>query len=104
MSGGIAYVLDSGGAFQQRCNPQMVELEPLDADDVAAVRELIERHVAYTGSNLGTRVLENFDALVPVFVKVMPRDYKRVMLARARAAAAGREVTFHELTGAAANG
>ena len=105
MSGGVAYVLDSSGTFQQRCNAAMVELDPLDdAEDVTFVREAIERHVAYTGSELGARILAEFDVLRPVFVKVMPRDYKRVLNAQARAAAAGREATFHELTGAAANG
>jgi glutamate synthase (ferredoxin) len=105
MSGGLAYVLDTGGSFKRFCNTAMVELEPLeDIDDVQFVRSLIERHVQYTGSELGARVLSDFDALKPVFVKVMPRDYKRVLQARARAAAAGREATFLELTGAAANG
>jgi glutamate synthase domain-containing protein 3 len=49
-------------------------------------------------------VLADFDALQSVFVKVMPRDYKRVLTAQARAAAAGREATFQELVGVAANG
>jgi glutamate synthase (ferredoxin) len=105
MSGGVAFVLDSAGTFQQRCNMAMVELDPLEeADDVLFVRQAIERHVELTGSDLGARILRDFDALRTVFVKVMPRDYKRVLLAQARAAAAGREATFVELTGAAANG
>jgi glutamate synthase (ferredoxin) len=105
MSGGIAYVLDTAGVFQRRCNPEMVELEPLeDVEDIQLVRSLIERHIEYTGSALGSRVLKDFDALRPVFVKVMPRDYKRVLRAQARAAAAGREATFLELTGAGVGG
>ncbi|MFN8067014.1 MAG: glutamate synthase large subunit [Vicinamibacterales bacterium] len=101
MSGGIAYVLDTAGTFQQRCNMAMVELEPLeDPADIALVRELVEKHVKYTGSELGARVLNDFDALREVFVKVMPRDFKRVLHAQAKAAAAGREATFLELTGA----
>jgi glutamate synthase (ferredoxin) len=105
MSGGIAYVLDSAGTFQQRCNMAMVDLEAVeDADDVAFVRSAIERHVQYTGSDLGARILDDFDALRSVFVKIMPRDFKRVLNAQARAAAAGREATFLELTGAAVNG
>ncbi len=105
MSGGAAYVLDSAGTFQQRCNMAMVELDPLEEpEDVAFVRQAIERHVALTGSDLGARVLCDFDALRSVFVKVMPRDYKRVLQAQARAAAAGREATFLELTGASVNG
>ncbi|MGE3956512.1 MAG: glutamate synthase large subunit [Vicinamibacterales bacterium] len=101
MSGGVAYVLDSAGTFQQRCNMAMVELDPLDeAEDVTIVKGLIEAHVRYTGSELGARVLRDFDALKEVFVKVMPRDFKRVLNAQAKAAAAGREATFRELTGA----
>jgi glutamate synthase (ferredoxin) len=104
MSGGIAYVLDPGEVFQRRCNTQMVELESLNAEDVQFVRELVTKHVQLTGSELGSRVLADFDALQSVFVKVMPRDYKRVLAAQARAAAAGREATFQELVGVAANG
>jgi glutamate synthase domain-containing protein 3 len=105
MSGGIAYVLDSAGTFQQRCNMAMVELEPLeDPADVLFVQSIIESHVKYTGSDLGQRILNDFDALKAVFVKVMPRDFKRVLHAQARAAAAGREATFLELTGASVNG
>jgi glutamate synthase domain-containing protein 3 len=105
MSGGVAYVLDTAGTFQRRCNTAMVELDPLeDPADISFVRAAIERHVEYTGSELGIRVLNDFDALRPVFVKVMPRDFKRVLNAQARAAAAGREATFLELTGASVNG
>jgi glutamate synthase (ferredoxin) len=104
MSGGIAYVLDPGGVFQRHCNTQMVDLESLGSDDAQFVHGLIARHVKLTGSELGARVLENFDALQSVFVKVMPRDFKRVLAAQAKAAAAGREATFLELVGAPANG
>ena len=105
MSGGVAYVLDSAGTFQRRCNMAMVELDPLDdPEDIELVKSLIQRHVEHTGSALGSRVLSDFEALKPVFVKVMPRDYKRVLHAQARAAAAGREATFIELTGASVNG
>ena len=105
MSGGIAYVLDTAGTFQQRCNMAMVELDPLDdVADISFVRSVIEQHVMYTGSELGARILGDFDALTSVFIKVMPRDFKRVLHAQARAAAAGREATFSELTGASVNG
>jgi glutamate synthase (NADPH) large chain len=105
MSGGIAYVLDTAGTFQQRCNMAMVELDPLDdLADISFVRSVIEQHVACTGSELGARILGEFDALTSVFIKVMPRDFKRVLHAQARAAAAGREATFLELTGATVNG
>ncbi|HXH83893.1 MAG TPA: glutamate synthase large subunit, partial [Candidatus Tectomicrobia bacterium] len=101
MSGGIAYVLDLDGDFPRRCNPGMVDLEPLDqAEDIACVRDLIERHVALTGSTYARRMLDDWIALRPRFVKVMPRDYRRVLQAYARARAEGREPTFAELVGA----
>jgi glutamate synthase (ferredoxin) len=105
MSGGVAYVLDRAGAFDRRCNLEMVDLESLeDAEDIALVRALVERHVALTGSGVGTRLLEEWLKSVRMFVKVMPRDYKRVLLTQARAAAAGRVATYEELTGVAVNG
>ena len=82
MSGGIAYVLDESGLFEGRCNLDMVELDPLEEEDVTLVRELIEKHVKHTGSAKGTRVLDVWERLLPKFVKVFPRDYKRELLQR----------------------
>jgi glutamate synthase (ferredoxin) len=102
MSGGIAYVLDRAGAFPRRCNREMVDLEPVEApDDVKLLQRLIRQHVEYTGSELGARLLVDWDAVLPKFVKIMPRDYKRVLQAQAKAAAAGREASFSELVGVA---
>jgi len=102
MSGGIAYVLDRGGVFPRRCNREMVDLEPVESlDDVELLQRLIRQHVEYTGSELGARVLLDWDALLPKFIKIMPRDYKRVLQAQAKAAAAGREASFNELVGVA---
>jgi glutamate synthase (ferredoxin) len=101
MSGGIAYVLDLQGDFRRRSNPGMVDLEPLDqAADIDLVRHLIERHVRHTGSTYAARILDGWIAMRPRFVKVMPRDYRRVLAAEARARAEGREPTFAELVGA----
>jgi glutamate synthase (NADPH) large chain len=84
MSGGIAYVLDVSGDFARRCNTAMVDLEPLtDDDEVERVRALVERHAALTRSGPAQRVLGAWLAFQPMFVKVMPRDYKRA-LARLR--------------------
>jgi len=80
MSGGVAYILDEAGDFARRCNPQMVGLEKVeDPEDVAELRSLIERHVIHTGSERGRNVLAHWDTLLPKFVKVMPKDYKRVL-------------------------
>lgn len=80
MSGGIAYVLDEVGDFSTRCNTQMVDLEQLeDPEEIREIHDLIQKHANYTQSSRAKRVLENWDSMVPKFVKVMPRDYKRVL-------------------------
>ncbi|MDR3708900.1 MAG: glutamate synthase large subunit [Capsulimonadaceae bacterium] len=90
MSGGIAYVLDEDGSFPQRCNKEMVDLStPDDPEEIRDLRALIERHVAYTGSRKGQRVLDEWNSLLPKFVKIMPRDYKRMLDAIARVLASG---------------
>ena len=102
MSGGIAYVLDPTGTFAQRCNPGMVDLETLDDEDDELVRRLVRRHVDHTASANGQAVLEQWETARPAFVKVMPRDYKRVLLAEAKARAESREPGFAELVGTGA--
>jgi glutamate synthase (NADPH/NADH) large chain len=100
MSGGVAYVLDVDGDFKRRCNLGMVELGPLDqAEDITLVRELIQRHVTTTGSTYARDLLTRWIDVQPRFVRVMPKDYKRVLLAEARARAEGRQPTFAELVG-----
>jgi glutamate synthase domain-containing protein 3 len=69
---------------------EMVGLEPLvEHEDLDLVQGLLERHVEYTGSTVAARILKDWPALAPKFVKVMPREYRRVIEEeRARAAAA----------------
>ena len=82
MSGGIAYVLDEVGDFVSRVNLQMVEIEKLaDADEIEEIWKMVQRHETYTRSELAARVLANWQTLVPKFVKVIPKDYKRVLQA-----------------------
>ena len=82
MSGGVAYVMDENGTFSRRCNQQMIGLEKLmDATEIDQVRQMIERHVKYTRSQRGQAILNDWDAFVPKFVKVMPKDYKRMLQA-----------------------
>jgi glutamate synthase (ferredoxin) len=105
MSGGVAYVFDGAGSFDRHCNHEMVDLEPVeDPEDVEMLRSLIERHVAYTGSDVGTRFLQEWNRTLPLFVKIMPRDYKRVLQAQAKASAVGRAASAEELTGVAVHG
>ncbi|MEM7434292.1 MAG: glutamate synthase large subunit [Myxococcota bacterium] len=80
MSGGVAYVLDVDGKFATRCNQEMVDLERLQhAEEIAVLRGLVEEHLEYTGSAVAKRVLDDWDGTLGTFVKVMPRDYKRVI-------------------------
>jgi len=80
MSGGIAFVLDEEGVFPSLCNRSMVDLEPVvKPHDVDLLQALVENHRRLTGSAPAQYVLENWDALLPKFVKVMPIDYRRVL-------------------------
>ena len=108
MSGGIAYVLDGDGAFEDRCNLAMVELQPITPEDAALealdhqggdlethglvdvshdmtrfdaqrLKGLIERHLHYTNSDVARRILDDWEAYLPRFVKVMPVDYRRAL-------------------------
>ena len=96
MSGGIAFVLDESGLFSQNCNHSMVDLEPVvEPADLETLKGMISRHRRFTGSAVAERVLRNWEALLPKFVKVMPVDYRRVLreLEKARALEADREKT-----------
>jgi glutamate synthase (ferredoxin) len=90
MSGGLAYVIDWDGDFAIHCNQEMVLLEKLeDPSEVEQVKAMVQRHADYTGSALGYRVLLRWDELLPKFVKVYPKDYKRMMEAFAEVKAKG---------------
>jgi glutamate synthase (ferredoxin) len=79
MSGGIAYVWDQDGSFPTRVNMEMVDLEPLDGQDLDYVKRMITRHVEFTGSTRGREILDRWEAEQSRFVKVMPTDYKRAL-------------------------
>jgi glutamate synthase domain-containing protein 2/glutamate synthase domain-containing protein 1/glutamate synthase domain-containing protein 3 len=89
MSGGLAFVLDAKGDFKRRCNMEMVELEGLDSDDVDQVRELLRRHVRYTGSAAAQKLLDRWKVSQTKFVKVIPKDYKRILAAITKARQTG---------------
>jgi glutamate synthase (NADPH) large chain len=112
MSGGIAYVLDENGDFEQRCNLAMVELEPVPSEngimerrhhqggdleshglvdlsdmtrnDEDRLRGLIKNHLHYTGSDRARAILDNWSEYLPKFVKVMPVEYRRALQEMAR--------------------
>ena len=117
MSGGIAYVLDEKGDFERRCNLSMVDLEPVSAEaessertsrhgadleshglvdvmsnmgaqDATRLHELIKRHMHYTGSERAKTILENWEAWLPKFRKVMPVEYRKALAEMTRQQAA----------------
>jgi glutamate synthase (NADPH/NADH) large chain len=88
MSGGVAYLLD---LRPDRVNTEMVEIEPLTDEDRGYLRDVVARHHAETGSTVAAGLLAGWDEAVRRFGKIMPRDYKRVLGARARAEAEGRD-------------
>ncbi len=107
MSGGIAYVLDGDGSFSRRCNPAMVDLESIQEEesereelrerykkdhalvndllgdmsrfDALRLKILLEKHHRFTGSSLARNILNSWDAFLPLFIKVMPVEYKKVL-------------------------
>ncbi|WP_370460880.1 glutamate synthase large subunit [Pseudonocardia sp. EV170527-09] len=89
MSGGVAYLLD---VDRNRVNPEMVDLDPLADEDRSIVHDLVERHHAETGSAVAHALLTDWDNAVERFGKVMPKDYKRVLLATENAEREGRDV------------
>jgi len=86
MSGGIAYVLDEGDELASRVNMQMVGLEQLeDAAEIDAVRRLVESHLHHTSSERARQILTEWSTSVQRLVKVIPKDYKRMLAAIGRA-------------------
>lgn len=92
MSGGVAFVYDPGGNLGANLNTEMVALEQLDGADLDWLYEILTAHVGATGSAVGQRILTDWTGQVGNFVKVMPRDYKRVLEAIAAAERAGEDV------------
>jgi glutamate synthase domain-containing protein 3 len=86
MSGGVAYVLDDKGGFSANINKSMVHVETLDDPaEVAELRALIEKHRTYTKSDRAQQVLDAWDKMLPKFVKIIPKDYKRMLAGIKRA-------------------
>ncbi|MEI7026502.1 glutamate synthase large subunit [Paenibacillus sp. y28] len=90
MSGGTAYVLDENGTFKDRCNQEMVLLEQLEeAYEMNEVKNMIRNHAKFTDSGVAHRILANWEHYVWKFVKVIPKDYKRMFTAIERAKSDG---------------
>lgn len=80
MSGGVAYIYDLDNSFASKCNMEMVDLDPLDQDDASILNDLITKHYAHTASKVAKFVLDDFDNQLKQFIKVFPKDYKKVVL------------------------
>jgi glutamate synthase (NADPH) large chain len=89
MSGGVAYVYNPDGMFEENLNAEMVDLDALDDTDVDWLHGMIQAHVDATDSPVGQRILADWAAALKHFVKVMPRDFKKVLKAIAQARASG---------------
>jgi glutamate synthase (NADPH/NADH) large chain len=89
MSGGYAYVLDLD---RELVNPELVDVDPLSAEDAARLRGIVERHVTFTDSEVGAALLAEWPAALARFAVIMPRDFKRVLVATRQAEAAGEDV------------
>ena len=86
MSGGVAYVLDTAGDFKRHCNLAMVDIDPLaTGEDIDLVKDLLKRHAHHTGSTVAEKILANWKSMQAKFVKITPKDYKRVLAAISKA-------------------
>jgi glutamate synthase domain-containing protein 3 len=102
MSGGVAYVYDMDGDFEDKCNMEIIELEKMhDAKDVEQLKSMIETHQAKTGSTVAAGMLENWGESLSNFVKVIPTDYKRMLKQIEKARQTGEYETEEEIVEAA---
>ena len=80
MSGGIAYVIDLDNSLYRKVNKAMVNIERVtDKYDVQELKGMIQEHVAYTNSEVGKKILDNFKEYLPKFKKIIPIDYERML-------------------------
>ncbi|MEM1326759.1 MAG: glutamate synthase large subunit [Bacteroidota bacterium] len=99
MSGGMAYIYNPNGTFEERVNREMVDLDPLSKEDVHQLQHLIRQHFNFTGSKAALHLLSEWETELPKFVKVMPRDYKAVLERRKRERRAEVEAVSNMLVG-----
>jgi glutamate synthase (NADPH) large chain len=83
MSGGLAFVYDVKGQFESLCNKEMVDLDPLDAEDTNLLMKIVSNHYQYTNSTVAKFILDDFENQMKNFIKVYPKDYKKVIKTRA---------------------
>ncbi len=91
MSGGVAYVYDVDGTFKDKVNMGMIAFDPIEDEDKETLKTLIGNHFNYTNSDVAEEILADFDNALTKFVKVMPTDYKAVLLKRKQEQLEGKE-------------
>ena len=79
MSGGIAWIYNPDNSFAENCNTEMVDLDPVSDEDKAELLGLIQNHFNYTKSSVAKFVIDDFESQLKNFVKVFPKDYKKVL-------------------------
>jgi glutamate synthase (NADPH/NADH) large chain len=79
MSGGLAWVFNPDNSFAENCNTEMVDLDPLSLEDEEQILALLRKHIGLTGSKLAQQILTNWNEASTQFVKVYPKEYKRVL-------------------------
>jgi glutamate synthase (ferredoxin) len=79
MSGGVAFVLDEDGTIKSRCNSELVSISKPDPDDRNQLKLLLEKHLAYTGSDTAKRILEDFEVYAEKFAVIIPNDYRKIL-------------------------
>jgi glutamate synthase (NADPH/NADH) large chain len=99
MSGGYGYVLDLDPSL---VNGELVDVEAVAADDAAVLREVVEAHLAHTGSPVAATLLSDWSSALPRFRAIVPRDYRRVIEATKRAQANGEDVDTAVMNAASA--
>ncbi|RZM19727.1 MAG: glutamate synthase subunit alpha, partial [Pedobacter sp.] len=82
MSGGVAWVYDTKGSFPNKCNKEMVDLDPLNEEDEMRISILLKKHIKLTGSKLAEFILNDWTTQSRHFIKVFPKEYKAVLLKR----------------------
>jgi glutamate synthase (NADPH/NADH) large chain len=89
MSGGIAWVYDSDNSFVENCNTEMVDLDPLSPRDEVEILSLLKKHVQLTQSQVAKYILDDWAQQSSSFIKVFPKEYKKVLLERELQQSAG---------------
>jgi glutamate synthase (NADPH/NADH) large chain len=84
MSGGVAWIYDVKGEFANKCNKEMVDLDPLDEQDELRINILLKKHIQLTDSSLAKFILSDWTTQSAHFIKVFPKEYKAVLMKRAK--------------------